>query len=448
MALVAGGLASTDVLAACVQAGSSGGGTNTLRIGGMVGMSGGFAPWGLQYMEALKTWADMVNDGRLSRWSSIVQSGGGINVGGKTYKVSIDPYDTAFDIAKSVAGAKKLVQQDGAKYILGPIGETEAMATVNPMFTSNGVLNLQLATLWQSQGPQWPTSLNLMTDEQDYYQAQYKWIVEGHPEIKRVATITTDQAYGHLTALIARKWARDTRAFEVVYETFVPSDTTDFNPVVTAALKQNPDLIDIGGAAAPAAYAGIMGAAYTQGFKGVPGKDGVAVKFMATSYASDVILAKIPASYFEGAISGYPTQTWGSEGPTEEAKWFYDQMVNHGDSSMSHKASEWNTVSPLGYYSGRVLLEGMKAANSVDPRQIAKALLKLQTVPTPVGPAGWKGKQLAGVNATLVIPMRVTAVQNGKYALVATYNPPFSWDYNWQGLSGAAEFAPDSWAKS
>ena len=140
--------------------------------------------------------------------------------GGKNYKVSVDPYDTGFDIAKSVTGAKKLVQQDGVKFILGPIGETEAMATENPVFTTNGVLNLQLSTLWQSLGPQWPMSFNLLTDMQDYYQAQYKYIVESHPEIKRVATITTDQAYGHLGALVARKWARDTGAFQVVYETF------------------------------------------------------------------------------------------------------------------------------------------------------------------------------------------------------------------------------------
>ena len=170
------------------------------------------------------------------------------------------------------------------------------------------------------------------------------------------------------------------------------------------------------------------------------------MKFSATSYATDVILAKIPADYFEGAISGYPTQTWGPDGPTEEAKWFYDKMINSGDSSGSHAAKDWNTVSPTGYYVGRVLLEGIKAANSVDQKTIADALSKMTTVPTPMGPASWTGKELSGVNHALVFPERVTAVKGGKYVTVATYAPPFSWNYSWQGLPGADEFAKAPWA--
>ena len=35
----------------------------TLKIGLMTGLSGGFAPWGTQFHDSLNLWAEMVNDG-------------------------------------------------------------------------------------------------------------------------------------------------------------------------------------------------------------------------------------------------------------------------------------------------------------------------------------------------------------------------------------------------
>ena len=90
----------------------------------MTGLSGGFAPWGLQFQDTMNLWAKMVNDGTLSKWSSIVSPTGGLLVGGVSYKVEIVPYDTKNDIATAAAGISKLILQDKVKYIIGPVGET------------------------------------------------------------------------------------------------------------------------------------------------------------------------------------------------------------------------------------------------------------------------------------------------------------------------------------
>ena len=188
----------------------------TLKIGLMTGLSGGFAPWGTQFHDSLNLWAEMVNDGRLSQWSSVVSADGGISVGDTEYVVEIVPYDTMNDVATAVAGAQKLVLRDNVSVIIGPVGETEAMVASNDVINDNGVLNLQLSTLWQAQGEQWPLSINILTDMQDYYQAVYQWMVDEHPEIERVAIITTDQPYGRIGALVAHKYAAETGAFEIV----------------------------------------------------------------------------------------------------------------------------------------------------------------------------------------------------------------------------------------
>ena len=407
----------------------------------MTGLSGGFAPWGTQFVDALDLCADMINDGRLSQWSSIVSPDGGFTAGGTAYDVEVVPYDTKNDVATAVAGAQQLVLQDDVSVIIGPVGETEAMVAANDVINENGVLNLQLSTLWQAQGEQWPLSLNILTDMQDYYQAVYKWMVEERPEIKRVAVITTDQPYGRIGALVAHKWAEETGAFEVVYESYVPFDTADYSAVVTAALAENPDVIDIGGAASPNAFTGILTSAYQQGFEGTAPEDGGApVKFMATSWNPDLVLENVPEEYFDGVVQGYPTAAWGPDGPTDEAKWFYEAMVEeHGDDQIA----AWNTVTPGGYYACRVLLEGIKAANSVDSAEVAAALTALTEVDTPMGPAGWTGVELSGVDHSLVFPERVLQRQNAGWTIVGEYPPPFPWDYSWEGLPGADQFEPN-----
>lgn len=413
----------------------------TLKVGMMTGLSGGFAPWGTQFQKSLDVCIEKINDGSLSTWSPIVAPTGGINAGGMNYKVEVVPYDTENDVAKAVAGINKLVLQDQVKYIIGPVGETEAFTAGAPVINENGVLNLQLSTLWQAQGEDWPLSINILTDMQDYYQAVYKWLVEERPEVKRISIITTDQPYGRIGALVAHKAARDTGAFEIVSEDFVPWDTTDYNAVVTGALAASPDLIDIGGAANPNAFTGILTAAFQQGFKGAaPADGGTPIKFMATSWNPDLVLQNVSAEYYEGVVQGYPTASWGADGPTDEAKWLYEEMIaKYG----AEQASQWNTVSPGGYYACRVLLEGIEAADSVDPTAIATALTALETVETPMGPAGWTGETLSGVNHSLVFPERVLQVQGGENVVVAEYAAPFTWNYDWQGLPGAEQFTPN-----
>ena len=448
LTLASGGvLILPEVLAACgvKNAGSasgsgSGSGSGTITLGALSGFTGDFAPWGLQYRSTMELGAKMVNDGTLNKWVDIVLPSGGLKIGGKVYKLAVDSADTQADPSVSVNAARKLVTED-VKYILGPIGETTATVAANQFYASDHVLSLTMSNTWASQGPQWPLSFNIMTDMEDYWQNVYMWLTSTRKEVKRIAVVTTDQTYGQLGVNIANKWAAQTKAFEIVYQSVFPTTTTDYNPIVTAALAKNPDLIDIGGAADPDAFAGIMAAAYQQGFKGTVGSDGLAVKFTATSYADDVVLAKVPNSYFDGAVQGYPTASWGvtKDGPTPEAVWLYNQSIASGN-----QASEWNTVSPTGYYALRVWLEGVKAADSLDPQKIATALQALSPISTPMGNATWTGKELSGVNRALLIPERVLQRQKGQWVIAATTSPPFPWNYDFAPYPYGSEFKPNA----
>ena len=74
-----------------------------------------------------------------------INAAGGVNVGGKTYKLEIKYYDDESTPARGAELAERLISQDGVKFLLGPYssGLTKAIAPVTekhkvPMVEGNG----------------------------------------------------------------------------------------------------------------------------------------------------------------------------------------------------------------------------------------------------------------------------------------------------------------------
>ena len=70
---------------------------------------------------------------------------GGVNVGGKSYKLNIIYYDDESNSGRAAQLAERLIKQDGVKFMLGPYssGLTKAIAPVTeenkiPMVEANG----------------------------------------------------------------------------------------------------------------------------------------------------------------------------------------------------------------------------------------------------------------------------------------------------------------------
>ncbi|MDB5847980.1 MAG: putative branched-chain amino acid-binding protein, partial [Rhodoferax sp.] len=92
-------LAAATLLAGAAQA-------QTLKIGVIAPLTGGGAPWGLAAAEAPRILADEVN------------AKGGLEVGGKKYKIEVVAYDDQYKTAEAVAAYNRLVNQDGVKYMI------------------------------------------------------------------------------------------------------------------------------------------------------------------------------------------------------------------------------------------------------------------------------------------------------------------------------------------
>src|SRR6201999_1095670 len=88
-----------------------------LRIGVIAALSGGGTAWGLGLERGVQIALDEVNDE------------GGLKIGGKTYKLSLVAYDDQYNAAQAKIAVDRLVQQDGVKYIMGPVGSPGALST-------------------------------------------------------------------------------------------------------------------------------------------------------------------------------------------------------------------------------------------------------------------------------------------------------------------------------
>ena len=206
--------------------------------------------------------------------------------------------------------------------------------------------------------------------------------------------------------------------------TMYPMDTGDFYPIMTAILATKPDVIDLGNSFPPFC-ASLVEAARTLGFKGT---------FMNSSYDMPLLLSKVPADYIEGFITGWPETNWDSSLLPEECRW-YTKM-------WQKKYNEpWHVDAGLLYSTARVLGEGMKAADSIDPVKIAKAFEKMDTVAHPTGPAAWTGKEIWGIDHTLLIPTPVYEFRSGETIPVKVYTQiPRPWNYDIKGIAGAEEW--------
>ena len=103
----------------------------TLKIGALVTLSGAGAAWGQGMKNAAELAADQVN------------AKGGLEVGGKKYKVEVVAYDDKYQANEGVTVANRLVFEDKVKYMIGPVGSAVVLA-IQPITEKNKVIVMTL----------------------------------------------------------------------------------------------------------------------------------------------------------------------------------------------------------------------------------------------------------------------------------------------------------------
>ena len=300
----------------------------TIKIGVLGVMSGPAASWGLVNRYCTEVTAKMYNDM------------GGFEIDGENYMIEVISIDDKNDPKVSIAGAERLVYQEGIKYIIGPNVDTTAQAIV-PVLEEGGAMNIPYAfdkTLYT------PPSSNSILGMIASYQAGpviYKRLMQDHG-VKSIAFVARNESdpinQRKQGVAAANALGLNVLASEDTYE----PGTTDFFPVMSRIVQLNPDLIVLSGVA-PSDAPLLIRAARELGYEGL----------MSTETAQDVkILSEVAGDAATGFIS-----VGGASTPA-----ISDEYMNEFRKNYEAHVGEWNDEAGTKVYALEMIIETLKVA--------------------------------------------------------------------------------------
>jgi len=357
---------------------------DVVKIGYNAPLSGPAAAWGLPGLEGVGIWLEEVN------------AAGGIKAGGKSYKVEIVEFDNEGDGSKALLGARKLILEDKVAAML-MLGGAES-AVVQPFVSKHKIMTFVLIA--SDIAKDRPYLMDVTDNFPVYHLLHTQYIGEAYPEAKRAAILSQDDEIG-LAAIAWSEAGFESAGIEVAYSKPFGLDTTDFAPIVTAALATKPTILSMG-ASYPEFQALILEQAYTQGWKGI---------ITSACWDFKAITAKVPVEWMEHAVSGFPDFDDPKLSKRQNefyAKW-QAKYPDHGFSEIV-----WEYMGGLDVWKF-----GVEKADSIESEKVYLALKSSPSVPHAFGPGVWWGNEVFGLDNLLVPNWPITEIRSGKPAIVA-----------------------------
>lgn len=199
-----------------------------VTFGAIVGLSGVFGPYGAAYDAGMEVAADRVN------------SGSGLEIGGKKYTLKIKFADDRSDAQTAVTQAISFINDDKINVVIGPLA-TEAQSAT-PVIAQHNAINLSLAAgLFGLMGPNYPLLFSALPTNNYRVGAMEAGLLHFYPDVKRVAFIT-----GNTDGVMAVMGPLLQKAGITIGDFTYPAGTTDISTVATKAVAFKPDAIIVG----------------------------------------------------------------------------------------------------------------------------------------------------------------------------------------------------------
>jgi len=359
---------------------------DVIKFGISTPLSGPAAPWGIPHKQATELIFDEIN------------AQGGLDLGGKKYKLEVVAYDHKYVIAEGVATVNRLIAKDGVHYISILGG---AVVKANEEAVNEGrVLNLPLAYADGLVSTKNPLTFHSFPSPPETT-TFWKWIKQNHPGLKRVATISPNDDTGWWSIKVETGFVQKL-GYETVAKEFFERTMTDFNPVLLRILAQKPDIISV--LASPAGSVGlIIKQARELGFKG---------RFIHIGQVDTSVVANIAGkANVEGMwVHGFV------QAPLPE-------KVKSWQARYTKKYGEWNATSIDFANPAFAFVAAVKKAQSVDPKKVADALGVVE-FENLWGKAHFGGKDYYGIGNQIIYPMPFSEVKDGVATLVVQLLPP------------------------
>jgi branched-chain amino acid transport system substrate-binding protein len=355
-----------------------------LKIGVIASLSGAGATWGLAMKGAAELAAEDIN------------KAGGLDVGGKKYKVRIIAYDDQYKSSEAITAVNRLISEDKSKYFVGTAGSAP-MVAVLPITTKAKVINMTLAFTDKATTPETPYSFRSVLPTGIFAKPQIAWVVN-KLGAKKIAGLFPNDESGQQLAK-DNEAAYEAAGAKFVSKEFFERERTDFTPLLTRILASDADAIELDGNA-PNTAGLIVKQARELGW------DKPIIRTGGDATADIINIAG--AQFAEGVYVHQPIDPELAETKAYIERW-----------KTTYK-TEMNGFSPFFYVNVKMLFEAMKQAGTVDDTdKVRDAMVALKDFPSALGPVGWTGKELFGINHQLNAPFYIGQIKSGKSEIVA-----------------------------
>jgi len=380
--------------AALVAAGLSASGfaqDKVLRIGQLGVMSGPAASWGLINKYTAQAHIEMIN------------ADGGFELEGERYQLELVSIDTKNDPRVAIAGAERLVYQEGIKYIIGP-NVDETTRAILPVMEKGGAFNISYGWLRELfSPPSRNTALGMIAGYQSA-PVIYRFLKEDMG-VTTVSCLPRNDASG-LNSRDNCVAAAEQVGLEILSSdsTYEPG-TTDFLPIVGRVIKDSPDLLVLSGVT-PSDAPLLIRAARELGYQGV----------MSTETAMDAkILSEVAGDLANGFIS-----VGGASAPeirTEYMLRFIEQY--------EQVAGEWNDEAGTKVYALEMILQTLQAAGAAaleDVELFKSAIANVDGTNPFIASddvrVSWTGQSYFDQLRQVNVPMVITEYQNPDFKTI------------------------------
>ncbi|OZI74863.1 ABC transporter substrate-binding protein [Bordetella genomosp. 12] len=360
----------------------------TLKLGVVGGMTGPGAPWGLAVDGGVKIAVDEVN------------KAGGLDVKGKKYQVEVIAYDDHYKAADAVTATNRLIDQDDVKFIIGPIGSASVMA-MKPITERNKVVLLSNSYSTEILDANTKYLFRVLPTTNEYNGQLIGWLKKNHPELKRVAILSPNDATGWSTQKTQKK-AYEDAGYTVAEAKFFERSQNDFRTLLTSILAKNVDFIELD--TVPPGPAGIViRQAREMGFKG---------KF--TKFGGNNVAETVKSA---GADNAEGTLVYLSADPASAP---YARL------SAEYAKFHSNSMDDFAFYfydATKLLFKAMQAAGTVT--DTSAIVNKIESSPSFEGIQGsivWGGKEAYGVNHQIATPAYLGIIKGGKAQVVEKFD--------------------------
>ena len=360
----------------------------TLKLGVLATLSGAGTAWGMAMQGAAELAAEDVN------------SKGGLEVGGKKYKVEVVAYDDHYKAADALTAFNRMVFDDGIKFVVGPLGSAPALALL-PVSTENKVLTMTMAFTPKALSAEYKYSFRPVIPSDVFSDPQVKWVVD-KLGAKRIGGLFPNDESGQQVGA-ANEAGYVAVGAKFVAKEFFERERVDFVPLLTRVLAQKIDAFELNGNS-PQTAGLLVKQLRELGFKG---------PIIRTGGDATADLLKIA----------------GKEA-TENV--YVHQPINPDSASIQEYTKRFetkykiplNAFSPFFYANVQMLFAAMQKAGTVtDTDKVREALLGLKDFDSVLGKVNWMGQAQWKSNQQLDAPFYVALIKGGAAHVVAKCTP-------------------------